>query len=275
MAGKDPAFLMYSKDWIEGTAEYMPDEKGIYIDLLCYQHQKGSLPNDIKRLSRLVRLSEDEFIKIWDIISEKFEQIDDRLVNQKLNRVMTERSIKGKKNTITGTFAALLRKSNLSKKDYNYVRSCFNVSDFEHLERERITERLTEWYKECLKSIANANANANEDNNIKVFFESFKKITNKKLRVIDEKTERQFNARIKEGYTIDEILEATQNCKNDKYHIENPKFLTPEFITRSDKLQKYLNSDGSHSSSEKQTVNLGKNTHTYKGMMKKGHENGR
>jgi uncharacterized phage protein (TIGR02220 family) len=75
------------------------------------------------------------------------------------------------------------------------------------------------------------------------FIKSFNSITGKKIRVPDKKFKGQLNARLDEGFTIDEILKAVENCKNDKYHMENPKYLTPEFITRADKLQKFLNSD--------------------------------
>ena len=50
------------------------------------------------------------------------------------------------------------------------------------------------------------------------------------------------NQRLKDGFSIDEILKAVDNCKKDEFHCQNPQYLTPEFITRSDKLQKYLNS---------------------------------
>jgi hypothetical protein len=46
---------------------------------------------------------------------------------------------------------------------------------------------------------------------------------------------------MKEGYSLSDFETAIKNCKNDKYHIENPQYLTPEFITRADKLQKFLN----------------------------------
>jgi len=73
------------------------------------------------------------------------------------------------------------------------------------------------------------------------FLLKFNKITNRKFRLLDDKTKRQLSARLKEGFKIEEIYTAIENCKKDKYHIENPQYLTPEFITRSDKLQKYLN----------------------------------
>ena len=73
------------------------------------------------------------------------------------------------------------------------------------------------------------------------FLSDFNSITKRKFRVLDDKTKRQLKARLKEGFTIDEIKTAITNCKADEYHIEFPKYLTPEFITRAEKLQKYLN----------------------------------
>ena len=40
---KDPAFLFYSSDFITGTLFMTNEQVGIYIRLLCMQHQKGHL----------------------------------------------------------------------------------------------------------------------------------------------------------------------------------------------------------------------------------------
>ena len=72
------------------------------------------------------------------------------------------------------------------------------------------------------------------------FLEIFNQITGKQFRGTD-KDMRQFNARIKEGFTLQDFEVAITNCKNDEYHRNNPKYLTPEFITRADKLQKFYN----------------------------------
>ncbi len=73
---KDPAVLFYTKDWLEGTVDMFPEEKGVYIDLLCYQHQKGFLPKDTRRLARITGLSEEAFQKVWNQIKSKFVGID-------------------------------------------------------------------------------------------------------------------------------------------------------------------------------------------------------
>lgn len=67
----------------------------------------------------------------------------------------------------------------------------------------------------------------------------FNSITGKKLKVVCDKSKRQINARLKEGYSKLDIVNAITNCFNDDYHKENPKYLTLEFISRPDKMQKY------------------------------------
>lgn len=57
-----------------------------------------------------------------------------------------------------------------------------------------------------------------------------------------DKVKKAYNARIKDGYTPQEMLDALENVKNDKYHIETKyKYVTPEFMTRPDKLEKFKN----------------------------------
>ena len=162
---KDPAFLLYSKDWIEGTAELMPSEKGIYIDLLAYQHQKKGLPKETERLARLVGLSHSDFLKLWERVKEKFILIEGKLFNQRLLNEMDKRSIKASKNTIVGTFAAVLRLSKLTPAEYKYAKSEFISERFTDIPTSELTERLHGWLTECLKSIGTENSlnNINKD----------------------------------------------------------------------------------------------------------------
>ena len=48
---KDPAFLFYSSDFLNGVADLTMDERGQFITLLCLQHQKGTLTDKTIRLS--------------------------------------------------------------------------------------------------------------------------------------------------------------------------------------------------------------------------------
>ena len=90
----------------------------------------------------------------------------------------------------------------------------------------------------------NVNVNViNKDNDRSVNWDGlllqFNSITGKKMRVVCDKTKRQVNARLKEGYSKQDIVNAITNCFNDDFHKDNPHFLTLEFISRAEKMQKY------------------------------------
>lgn len=159
---KDPAFLFYPQRWLEGTAEMSPAERGVYIDLLAYQHQKGSIPDEPAKLCRLVRLSESEFIPIWDGVKNKFHKgTDNRLVNRTLDEIKTERSTKSLKNTITGILASIIRLSGEPPEINEQIKKSFKIDAFLTVPKENLTNRLGEWYRERLKSIINGNGNIN------------------------------------------------------------------------------------------------------------------
>lgn len=48
---KDPAFLFYSSDFLNGVSDLTMEERGQYITLLCLQHQKGAISEKTIRLS--------------------------------------------------------------------------------------------------------------------------------------------------------------------------------------------------------------------------------
>ena len=72
--------------------------------------------------------------------------------------------------------------------------------------------------------------------------EVFNSILGKKARVVPVKAQKQIKARLKEGYTKEDIVKALKNASKDQHHIDNNyKYLTLEFITRSDKLERFVN----------------------------------
>jgi len=77
--------------------------------------------------------------------------------------------------------------------------------------------------------------------NLLEFVTKFNDVRKSKFSHKNEKLANQLNARLKEGFTIDQIVSATKNAMREKYHIENRyRHLTPEFMLRQDKLEKYL-----------------------------------
>ncbi|WP_170114151.1 conserved phage C-terminal domain-containing protein [Pontibacter mucosus] len=85
------------------------------------------------------------------------------------------------------------------------------------------------------------------------FIKKFNEITGKEHRVLPKKVKAALKARITEdGYTSAMFIQAIQNCMADEYHRETGlKHLTPEFITRADKLEKYLHQGSGQSMSIK------------------------
>jgi uncharacterized phage protein (TIGR02220 family) len=68
----------------------------------------------------------------------------------------------------------------------------------------------------------------------------FNSTTNKKCKVITKKTKEQFKARLKEGFTKADIKNAIINASKEPYHVETDlKYITLEFISRADKLDKF------------------------------------
>jgi hypothetical protein len=61
----------------------------------------------------------------------------------------------------------------------------------------------------------------------------------------DSKSKRQFSARRKEGFTMDDFQKALLALHQDKWHIQGGEtstpyyYATPEYITRADKLNKF------------------------------------
>lgn len=83
------------------------------------------------------------------------------------------------------------------------------------------------------------------------FISSFNSIKGSKFRSTD-KVRKQFYARLREGFTVDQMLEALRNAMKVKYHIDNKfTYLTPEFFTRSDKIEMYSNQEEKPSQSSK------------------------
>jgi hypothetical protein len=66
---------------------------------------------------------------------------------------------------------------------------------------------------------------------------------------------KQFNARLKEGFTKVDIKNAIVNATKDSYHIETElKYVTLEFISRPDKLDKFSQGENKPSATTNQKL---------------------
>lgn len=93
-----------------------------------------------------------------------------------------------------------------------------------------------------LKEIVDASLPKKVDElDFKMLMNYYNEVFSKSMRVVTDATKKNFNKRIKEGYTKSDIKKAIDNASNDKFHEPNDfKHLTLEFISRSDKFTKYV-----------------------------------
>lgn len=80
---KDPAVLLYTSDFLSGTMTMTNEEVGMYIRLLCLQHQKGKL-SDKDMLSICKAYVQDVY--------EKFDKVDGFYINKRMYEEAEKRS---------------------------------------------------------------------------------------------------------------------------------------------------------------------------------------
>lgn len=113
---KDPAFLFYPSDFLTGTMFFTDEDIGIYIKLLCAQHQQNGSIN--KKVF-------DSMVKEDSLIREKFIEDSEGYYNQR----MLDEMIKRKKKSDNLSANALKRWSNekLKKCKSNAIASNLNM----------------------------------------------------------------------------------------------------------------------------------------------------
>lgn len=95
---------------------------------------------------------------------------------------------------------------------------------------------------------ANVNDNVNDNVNVinKIDYQALLEVLNlsfgRGFKVINKKVRSSYEARLKDGYSKDQIMDAINNCKINDYHKEkNYQYCTPEFFSRAETLDKYSN----------------------------------
>lgn len=84
---KDPTYPMYAQDFDMDTSFLSNEEVGVYIRLLNACWINNGLPTDLKKLSRICRISDSEFKEIWNEIKGKFFEKNGKFFNQKQEEV--------------------------------------------------------------------------------------------------------------------------------------------------------------------------------------------
>lgn len=108
--GKSPSFQTYAADFFMDTNEWTVEEVGIYWRLLLSEWVNESIPNDEKRLARIVGCSLKKFQKSWSTILIKFiPNGDSRFQNPRMEEVRENQRKYSQRQAEKGKQSARLR----------------------------------------------------------------------------------------------------------------------------------------------------------------------
>lgn len=173
---KSPAFLLYVRDFLEGTEDLTYEETGMYIRLLCHEWERGFLPADKGRLSRLLRVPLSTLEGPWQILSEKFEEREGNLFNPRLENERKSRIeyIEGQK--LKGTIGAFLKaqKRQLLKKEFDKLRSLVLEIDTKGMDKGTLEVTLTDTLQLALSTrVENEDTLISNDSSISTHYSIF------------------------------------------------------------------------------------------------------
>lgn len=108
---KSPAFQFYPKDWLSdaNVVSMTHEQKGIYLDLLCYCWLEGSLPSSVGDIARLAKVDPNKMEKLWPSISVCFRRRGSRLIHSRLLKEKLKQREWLRKSSLGGQASARLR----------------------------------------------------------------------------------------------------------------------------------------------------------------------
>lgn len=232
---KDPAFLFYSDRFYSGTRTMLPEERACYIDLLIYQHQKGIIPNDTKRILMFCTGVDEATLKAT--LKAKFKQTNKGWVNEVLENVVSERKTYKKTQSENGKIGQFWKKSKqiLSKKDFLILKKTMGSNDILYfLKNNEINKgTLKGSLKRCLSTRVkdvNVNKDINEneifEKGVEKTFEACLEFFPEHLQPKNPKSWKDTIDKLNrlDGIPFDKIIEITQKTREDTFWAKN--FLT-------------------------------------------------
>lgn len=136
--GKDPAVLLYTQDFIVGTLTMTNEQKGKYITLLCFQHQKENKLT----LNDLAIAEGDE------VILNKFPlHSDGYYYNDRLAMEIENRKVRTDSSRKNGTMGGRPKKQTYEKPmgyDLDNLNEIYNKPNYNPIENEAENENVIE-----------------------------------------------------------------------------------------------------------------------------------
>lgn len=210
MKNTTPAVLLYYQDFLTGCAEMTMEERGFYITLLCYQNIHG-------------RMSRDYVDRVCpgcpEYVLEKFDRDEEGLYyNKRMDDEIQRRVSYQQSRSSNGSKGGRPKKEEECK--------TISFSEKNHIE----TETETETHKEKVKVSATAESVISHLN----------LRTGKRYRASSQQAVSKINARLNEGYTLDDFMVVIDVKAMEWMGTEMEKYLRPETLF-GPKFESYLN----------------------------------
>lgn len=224
MAKELPYFKFEPNQWENGNIQMLSrEDKGLFVDLCSmYWSRLGDVPFKLA-VQKLCGGNATAFNSLCD--EKIIEVIEGNIFIKFLSEQLNEFEDLSKKNSKNAKERWEKHRKQKEKSDRNATASK-SQCESDAIREEKIREKN------------------NTSLDLKIDWEKllnqFNKITGKNTKVINQQVKNKILARLKEGYSKQDLLNAIENCFNDPYHKEtNHKHLTLEFISRTDKMEKY------------------------------------
>lgn len=107
--GGSPAFQFYAQDFLNGTGTMSNAEVGAYIRMLAWSWNNGPLPVDEHKLARVIVDTVPQLRRLWLVVGSKWKRDGDGWVNERLERVRSERDAYVAKQVAAGIASAAAR----------------------------------------------------------------------------------------------------------------------------------------------------------------------
>jgi hypothetical protein len=118
-------------------------------------------------------------------------------------------------------------------------------------EKRSYAGKVSAIQKQILTSVDDCSTNSTVTDNVNVnvnvidftkLIELYNLVFERNCKVVSETIRKKYRARLKEGYSKQDIILAMRNAKKDEYHKSTDyKYCTLEFFSRPDKLDRFIN----------------------------------
>lgn len=112
---KQPFMPLFFGDLLASTQTWEGEERALYIVLLACQWSAGPLPTDPRRIAKMAQYDPDTFAKLWEMVSTKFIQSADGLINARLEQHRDRASEISEKRAAAGAKGGQSKKQKDSK----------------------------------------------------------------------------------------------------------------------------------------------------------------